>query len=400
VVYILQEAPLLIRFGINYFLFFSSIAIVAPYLQVILRNKGFTAAAIGIFLGFYEVAGILGPLFYGWIAEKIGRYRLLMLGLSVSVGGILFLLGLSSSLICAGAFLALFGFFYRPIPSLQDALASRMIPDPAVNYGRVRIWGSIGFVVVSIGVQLSGFLDIPGTFKIILLFSIISGLLFLSTLSLPETEKAEHQESKTGKRETDSLFYGLHLPFYAVLISAFFIKMGLTGYYSFFSLFLLDSYGIHSVSGIWAIGALAEIPMILYGSKLVTRFGSAAALMLALAGAAARMFVYASGAPLLIILSAQILHAFSFGLIHITVVSVINHTVPAERKAFAMSLYGGIGFGLAGFIGSSLNGMILDSRGFSVMFLFSGLVTLIPLAVVIPFRRKIADSSFNSKKAQ
>ncbi len=391
---------MIFRFGINYFLFFSSIAVVAPYLQVILRNKGFTAAEIGLFLGFYEIAGILGPLFVGWIAEKIGRYRLFLLALSISVGGILFLLGLSSSLICTGAFLVLFGFFYRPIPSLQDALASRMLPDPAVHYGKVRIWGSIGFVVISLSVQFTGFLDNPGTFKIILLFAGISGFLFLSTLSLPETEKHGQTGLQTGGKKSGSLFDGLHLPFYAVLIAAFFIKMGLTGYYSFFSLFIRDSYGIHSVSGIWAIGALAEMPMILYGNKLVSRFGSAAALILAIGGAAVRMFVYASGAPLTVIIGAQILHAFSFGLIHITVVSVINHTVPAERKAFAMSLYGGIGLGLAGFIGSSLNGLILDSRGFSAMFMFSGIVTLLPLAAVIPFRKKIAAYSLSGTEGQ
>lgn len=388
---------MLFRFSINYFLFFSSIAVVAPYLQVILRNKNFTAAEIGLFLGFYEIAGILGPLLAGWIAEKIGRYRLLLLVLSISVGGILFLLGLSSSLICTGAFLVLFGFFYRPIPSLQDALASRMLPDPAVHYGKVRIWGSIGFVIISLGVQFSGFLDTPGTFKIILLFTGISGLLFLSTLSLPETENTEHTGSKTGVKKTGSLFDGLHLPFYTVLFAAFFIKMGLTGYYSFFSLFIRDSYGILSVSGIWAIGALAEMPMILYGNRLVSRFGAAAMLVLAISGAALRLFVYASGAPIFIVIAAQVFHAFSFGLIHITVVSVINHTVPAKRKAFAMSLYGGIGLGLAGFIGSSINGLILDSRGFSAMFMFSGLVTLVPLFAVIPLRKRIASDNFNGK---
>ena len=382
---------MLLKFGVNYFLFFSSIAVVAPYLQVILRNKGFSASRIGLLLGFYEVSGIVGPLFVGWLAERIGRYRILMLVLSLFVGGILFLLGLSSSAVCSAAFIVLFGFFYRPIPSLQGALSSRVLYDPAKNYGRVRIWGSIGFVFISLGIQVSGLLDTPSTLKITLLFGAVSGMLFLSTLSLPETKDTKHNPDEIDTQGDTSLFYGLKLPFFVALLSAFFIKMGLTGYYSFFSLFVRDTYSVHSVSGIWAIGALAEMPMILYGNRLVSRFGSAAMLILAISGAALRMFVYASGAPMGIVVAAQVFHAFSFGLIHITVVSVINHTVPAERRAFAMSLYGGIGFGLAGFIGSSLNGLILDSRGFSVMFLFSGLVTLIPLAAVIPFRKKIAS---------
>ncbi len=359
----------------------------APYLQVMLSGKGFNPAEIGLLLGFYEVTGVLGPLSAGWAADKMGRYRFPVLLLSFFSSFALFLFGYSVTVLTAGAALVLFGLFYRPIPSLQDALASRTLDDPLKNYGTVRIWGSIGFIVVSLGLQISGFLEGASVLRIILLFSGLMCLLFLSTLTLAEVRPEIPTAVQSAKRPV--LSSGIPFPFWVALATAFFIKAGLTGYYSFFSLYLKDVYSLRNISGIWAIGAMAEIPMLLWGSRLVIRFGPAATLALSAAGAALRMFIYAAELPLPFILFAQLFHAFSFGLIHITVVSIINHSVAKNRRAFAMSVYGGIGFGLAGFIGSSISGYILDRFGFPALYVFSGSVTLLPLVPVVLFRRSL-----------
>ncbi len=390
-----------VKFGIHYFLFFSSIAVMAPYLQVMLRTKGFSPSEIGLLLGFYEITGIFGPILAGWTADRLGRYRLPVLFLSFFSSFSLFLFGGSSSFLITAFTLILFGLFYRPIPSLQDALASRTLQDPLKNYGTVRIWGSIGFIAVSLGIQFSGFLDNSSLFRIITLFSCFMGLLFFSTLTLsevkPETSVLHHQAAD--RKLCFSIcgshpFSGIPLPFWIALVTAFFIKMGLSSYYSFFSLFLNDVYSLNNISGIWAIGALAEIPMLLWGSRLVIRFGPASMFVLSAAGSAVRLFLYASGLPLPFILFAQLFHAFSFGLIHITVVSIINHSVATNKRALAMSIYGGIGFGLAGFIGSSVSGYVLGGYGFTALYIFSGSITLIPLVFVFLFRKFLEVGAF------
>lgn len=77
---------MILKFSINYFLFFSTIAVSVPYLQVLLREQGFSSSEIGLLLGFFEVTGIIGPLIAGWAADKIGRYRFLILILSLGSG--------------------------------------------------------------------------------------------------------------------------------------------------------------------------------------------------------------------------------------------------------------------------------------------------------------------------
>lgn len=191
-------------------------------------------------------------------------------------------------------------------------------------------------------------------------------------------------------------FSSIPLLFWVALATAFFIKLGLTGYYSFFTLFLKESYQMNGVSAIWAIGALAEMPMLLWGSRLILRYGSSSMLVLSVIGASIRMFIYASGLPLPVIITGQMLHAFSFGLIHITIVSIINNSVPKNIRALAMSIYGGIGFGLAGFIGSSLNGYILENSGFTTLYIFCGIITLVPLLFIFLFRKSIGTESFQT----
>jgi hypothetical protein len=118
---------LVLKFSINYFIYFATIATVVPYLQQILKMQGFRAYEIGL---------------------------LLAVGSSISFLFFIFDIGF----ITAALVLILFGMMYRPIASLTDALASRTLPFAIRQYGYARIWGSIGFVGISFFYQIWGFL--------------------------------------------------------------------------------------------------------------------------------------------------------------------------------------------------------------------------------------------------
>lgn len=161
---------MLFKFGINYFLFFSMVAVSAPYLQVLLRSRGFSSLNIGLLLGIFEVTGIAGPILAGWVSDRIGRYRFVLLILAAGSGIAFFILGRTEVLWTASAALVVFGTLYRPIPSLQDALSSRSISNPLRDYGIVRIGGSLGFIGTSLFIQFSGILNVPTPGRIVVVF--------------------------------------------------------------------------------------------------------------------------------------------------------------------------------------------------------------------------------------
>ena len=384
---------MVIKFSINYFIFFAAMATVVPYLQQILKIQGFRAYEIGLLLGIFEITGIFGPLLVGWFADKIGKYRLILLVLTFGSGASFLFLMLNIGFIAASMVLILFGMMYRPIASLTDALASRTLTDVVRQYGRARIWGSIGFVGISFFYQIWGFLDTSSPVRIVTVFLVLMTVLFLSNLSLPKIQMSKNltgQRNKpdTGKKESLlTVIAFMPAPFWIGISAAFIIKMGMSGYYSFFSIYLKDIYNLKGISGVWGIGALAEIPVVLWGSKFVVRYGVAKMLGLAAVGTVLRMFIYAIAPPLPVMLMGQLLHALSFGLLHITIIVLINHQISEKSRALAMAIFGGLSYGLAGFIGSSLSGFILDSYGFSMMYFFCGAVTLGAVFLVVRFRK-------------
>jgi len=368
-------------------------ATVVPYMQQILKIQGFRAYEIGLLLGIFEITGIFGPLLIGWFADKIGKYRLILLVLTIGSGVSFLFFMFNIGFTASSLILILFGMMYRPIASLTDALASRTLTDAVKQYGRARIWGSIGFVGISFFYQIWGFLDSSSPVRIVTVFIVLMTALFLSNLSLPKVQISKKQNSLQNKPDTRKkenlleVIASIPAPFWIGISAAFIIKMGMSGYYSFFSIYLNDIYNIKSISGIWGIGALAEIPVVLWGSRFVVRYGVAKMLGLAAIGTVLRMFIYAIAPPFPIMMTGQLLHALSFGLLHITIIVLINHQIPEKSRALAMAIFGGISYGLAGFIGSSLSGFILDSYGFSIMYFFCGIITFGAVVLIVRYRK-------------
>ena len=368
-------------------------ATVIPYLQQILKMQGFRAYEIGLLLGVFEITGIFGPLLIGWFADRVGKYRLILLVLTLGSGVSFLFFIVNIGFAATFLVLILFGIMFRPIASLTDALASRTLLNAVDQYGRARIWGSIGFVGISFFYQIWGFLDTGSTVRIVTVFIVLMFLLFFSNASLPKIEKLKNQNKNDNnhdiikKSTLKEILASMPLPFWIGISAAFFIKMGMSGYYSFFSIYLNDVYNIQGISGIWGIGALAEIPVVLWGSRYVLRFGVAKMLGLAAIGTSVRMFIYAIAPSIPAMLAAQLLHSLSFGLLHITIIVLINQKIEDKARALAMAIFGGISYGLSGFIGSSISGFILESYGFAVMYYFCGIISLGAIFLIVRFRR-------------
>jgi MFS family permease len=60
---------------INYFFLFISWAILSPYLQLYLKDRGVSPSRIGLLLGCLELAGIAGPMLIGRLADRLTAYR-------------------------------------------------------------------------------------------------------------------------------------------------------------------------------------------------------------------------------------------------------------------------------------------------------------------------------------
>ena len=374
------------EFGMNFLFYNASIAVLTPFLQLFLKAKGFSLTWIGSLIGSFELAGIAGTLFLGNLLDGYGRYRAVM---TASVGAVLVLFSLLylndaawAALLC----IIPMGFLYKPHFSLIDALASSSMPRFEDNYGKARLAGSIGFVCVAAGIQLTGWVTDASLPSIVAGFGIFALLYMLSIQVLPG--KPMHAARPPLRFDPKSLT-GLTPTFWLGLFVIFLMGLGISSHYQFFSLYVRSRFQVDNVGGLWAIGPLAEIPFIFFSGKLIRRFGIARLWMLSLAAAALRLYLYVLSSSILPVYFLQLLHGITYGLMHTTSVAFIRRHSGSENRGLAMALYIAFGIGFAGFIGGFLGGRIVELGGFAPLYLIYGTLPLGGALLVAAKRRRL-----------
>ena len=370
-------------FSIGYFFLFAVYAAAIPYLQLFLKALGFRVSSIGILIGIFEIAGIAGPLLSAKLADSSGRFRLI-LGASV----ILFCLSYFPMrfipvFAVAALSLAVAGFAFKIFVPLMDALSSRAMSDPLNQYGKVRVTGSFGFIITSLLLEFSEIIDGKDADSILIVVISLGGLYFLSTLLLPSptTEEKDKDHKGAGDRHFNTFFW-------LFIVAVFLGWFGMMSHYSFFSLFLQEEYGLSRVSGIWAIGTAAEIAFIFFSGKILRRFGILSMMAAAMVSISIRLGIYALSPSLWLIICAQLLHSFTFGVFHTAAVAFIGRSIGAEKRGLGMAVYTAIGLGTASFFASALGGYMVGSLGFSGLYGIYSIPPLLGTLIVLFMKRR------------
>lgn len=372
----------------GYFFLFASYAILAPYLPLYLKARGFSPARIGALLGVLELVGVAGPIVLGHLADAKAAYRSwLAVALLVPVAAFI-PLELGGTMPVALVSIAVLGFMYRSTVPLLDSLVSRNLRDATLQYGNLRVAGSIGFIAISLLVQLTGIVSGALPSSIVLAFASTAMLSTAAAGLIPPAPKAAPADD--AKKSAGG--NGFDLRFWIVIAVIFLGRFGIGAYYSFFSLYLRDTFGLTGVSLLWAIGAVAEVPWVFFSGRLITKFGIRALLIVSLAAVSIRLFLFIVAPSLLVVGLAQLLHAFTFGTFHTTSVAYINEKISRARRGIGMAVYNSVGVGLSSFLASLLGGYILERHGYTFLFLLYALVPLIGIAVLVSFGKRLLAS--------
>lgn len=349
-------------FALHFFFLFANTAVFFPYFPLYLRARGFSHAQVGLLLGVLRFAGIAGPLLIGGMADRTRRYRLLLqLSLTASV---LFMVPLQflGSVWAFVPFVVFIGAGYGALIPLSDALANRELPDPIHSYGRVRLFGSLGFIVCSLALQLFRLIDSSSSLSILLNFAVVSAIYLAAMFFLPARCSVPAEAGRSGGPKPR--FGG---PFWFGILIIFLGAFTMTGVNSFFSLYVQEGLGWNrSVSLLWAIGAAAEAPLFYYSGRLIHRWGLRATFLASLAAMIVRMLIYALAPVLWIVAAAQLLHSLTFGLFQASIIQFVNRTVPRSRIALGIAVANTLGWGLSSLIGSMVGGYLIEKLGFSL----------------------------------
>lgn len=349
-----------------YLFYFASVGAFVPFWGLYLQSRGFGAVAIGQLMAITLATRIVAPYLWGWIADYRGRRETV-----IRIGTGLALISFAGVLAGSGFWwLALvmtaFSFFWNAaLPQFEAATLNHLGAD-AHYYSRIRVWGSIGFIVTV--ALLAPWLARVGIEA--LPFFILAALaaLWLMTLAAPPSRAQPHKDTH------GSLLKILIRPEVAALLLACFLLQASHGsYYAFFSIYLEEhGYARTLVGQLWALGVAAEVCVLLLMHHWLPRYGARQLLLTAAMLTALRWMLTGLFADyLLVLILAQTLHAASFGLYHASAIHLIHHLFPGRLQGRGQALYSSVSFGLGGAFGSLASGYIWSGIGADAIYFFA-----------------------------
>jgi PPP family 3-phenylpropionic acid transporter len=327
------------RLSFLYVAIFLFVGVGLPFWPVWLADKGSTAAEIGILLSLSGWTKIIGNPLIAQLADRSGDLRAVLIASAAAslatfalfavVGGFWpFLIVTTISSLAISA-----------LTPLSDSLTMRMVATHRIDYGRVRLWGSLSFILAGLA---AGWLIAGRSPSIVL--PLLLGCLALTLLSAVTLPIAR------GPVGTVSLAAWLQLlrdrRLLLFILAAGFIQSSHAMLYGFGSLrWLAAGYGEDAIGLLWAIGVVAEVILFAFGGVLVRRLGPIGLLLLGGGAGMLRWVLFALFTSLPVLVLIQLLHALTFAATHLAAVYFLVREAPAGLAATAQGLYGAIAWG-------------------------------------------------------
>ena len=363
--------------------YFAHIGFFNPYLPLWLKELGLSITLIGLLTAVQAATRVLAHYAWGWLSDHTGeRVQLLRW---CAGAALLFSLGLWWDLGVwglASVLLLMFLHTSAMMPLSEAALAQWVSRDGAFDtrrYGRVRLWGSLGFLVTVLVAgawfEHQGMHSFPAWTLVSLL------LLNLSVWWLPHQREAVHHEAVRPpvwlvfQQRQVQLFFA----------TVFFHVLSHIGIYVFFSLYL-DALGYSKtmIGVLWAVSVAAEIVWFFTQSRWLHKLSLPTWLCVCAAAMLMRMVLTTWMADVLLaLLLAQLLHALTFATHHTVSIALLSHHFPGRLRGRGQALYASIGYGVPGVLGALGGGALSDALGFSAV--YAGSVFTSALACVCAF---------------
>jgi MFS transporter, PPP family, 3-phenylpropionic acid transporter len=384
----------LFAFSAVSFAYFSYAGLFGTYAPLWFQSLGFSTLAIGALASLQSATRLFSPYAWGWVADHTGqRTRLLRIAVALALASAIgfFVSPLYGWI--AAVTLALHTCTAGVIPISEAALAHFVSHGETLNvgrYGRVRVWGSIGFIlaVIGSGVALQGL----GVQAFPWLVMALLTLLLVAALRLPVVTEAAH-----GSEASPGALGVLRQPAVAWFFAGvFFTVLAHTSLYAFFSLYLVSlGYSKTAVGLIWALGVAAEVAWFWFQGRWLMRLSPQVWLLLAAGVSVLRFAVIAAfGATPWVLVLAQLTHAVTFAAQHSSCIGMINRYFPGRLRGRGQALYTVLGYGASGVIGGLAGGALSEAFGFAAVFWAASAAA--GLAVLCCWRALRLESVFGS----
>lgn len=347
-------------FSIFFFFYYGFLGIVSPYLSLYFDLLGFTAFQISFLMSMLQLTRILGPFAWGYMADLRGD-RIFIMRVT-AVASFIFFIGIFyvQSFVQTIFWLFILNSVTSSLTPLGEAATiSALKKDNTfeAKYGRLRLWGSVGFMAA---VTLSGFWFEKYGIKTLPWVSLVClGFVVISAWMLWEPKMEKHTMIPGQLREI--LFRKETLWFFS---SAFWMVFAHASLYVFYSLYLQKlGFGKEVIGIFWMIGVGAEVIYFYFQKRFYDQFSSKRIIELTFILGMIRFLVIGYLPGFWTLLLAQILHAATFAAHHSASVQIVQNWFKGSTAVRGQALYTTIAYGLGGSIGGIVAGVVWTDIG-------------------------------------
>lgn len=362
-----------------YALYFGTVGIVLPFFPGYFEAAGFSASEIGVLLAVGPACMLFAPPVWGQLADRTGRPGL-VLGI-VTAGAALGygLLTLADSFVAALGAFVVNALFASAITTLIDTLALHHVLQRGGSYARLRVFGSLGFVVSSMafGFTVSDY----GRAVVLVPFALMTSAALWAGGLLAGTPRVVHEGPRPTFAAALELLRRREVALFLVATSLHWIAC--TPYHGSLALYVRSlGLGPKVVSLSAGLAVISEIAVMWTWPRWSSAVSPRGLLMLAFGASSVRwaLMAWTSRADVLVLVA--VLHALTFGAFYLAAVAWMAARAPGSLRATGQALFVACTFGVGGLVGYLGSGRTYDAVGGAKLFaLAAGLEWLPVLAL-------------------
>ena len=385
-------------YGALSFLYFGSMGLFSPYAPLWFQSLGFSTLTIGAIASLQSWTRVIAPYGWSWLGDHWGlgarRVELLRIATALIFVCSLGLLVFTNVFAVAATVAAIFIVNGAVIPLSEAAVAQRLATAQGLDmgrYGRIRVWGSIGFIVA---VTLFGaLLQSTGIDALPWCYALVIGLLAAVAWRLPPPPPAAGAATAPAGVKVWPILRRPEVAWFFAGI--FFTVLAHTSLYVFLSLYLdAQGFGKAQVGALWAVGVVVEVGFFLTQGHWFARCSAHTWLLIAAWVSALRFAAMALlGSAGWLLAATQCTHAITFAAQHAACIKLIDRHFAGATRGRGQALYATLGYGLSGVIGGVGGGAISQRWGFEAVFGAAALVSLLAVLCCTRSREIAARNS-------
>jgi PPP family 3-phenylpropionic acid transporter len=368
--------------SIYYFLYYGAISFLFPFLALFYKSQGLTGGQIGVLAAVAPIISMFGAPLWTGTADATHRHKLIAI---LSILGVVAVVLVFPHIASFGGLLlaiSLYAFFGSPTGSLADSAVLALLGERKERYGRVRLWGTIGYgVMAPLAGELVGRFGLQWSFWGYAIL-MLGGLLIVTRIPFRQS----HSSGSFGG--------GIRLllgnqPWMFFLVMVFIAGTGMATISNYLFVYMENLGSSKTLMG-FALTAstLSEIPALFFSDRLLRRFGTRGLLIIAMTAIGLRLIAYSLTTQPWVVLVIQLVHGLTFAAVFVAGVYYADQIAPPGMKATTQGMFGSTLMGFGGATGGLLGGFLMQQVGPALMYRAIGIVVLAGLVAFLLVERR------------